>query len=158
MCVELTHISIHGNNLHTTTKDPIAQSDLPYMGKRSRDLGILLSLRKSPLYQGIQDSSLLLYKQPTLTFLRYANSPQILHSWVLRDSSITILIFGGFLASIPPMYTHWYAWGQLTHWRFCTSLIINMITQRVIVFCIGLASYKQLLSQQNKHDFFFFYK
>ena len=35
MCVEPTHISIHGNNLRTMTKDPTTQSDLPYMGKRT---------------------------------------------------------------------------------------------------------------------------
>ena len=33
--VKPIHMSIHGNNLHTTTKDPTAQSDLPYMVRRS---------------------------------------------------------------------------------------------------------------------------
>ena len=35
MRMEPTHISIHGNNLRTTTKDPTAQSDYHSMGRRS---------------------------------------------------------------------------------------------------------------------------
>ena len=102
-------MSIHVNNLHTTTKDPTAQSDLPYIGRRSlRSWDPPLHKEVPPLYQGIQVSSPLLYKQQTLTVLRYVNSPYLLHFWVLGDSSITDLTFGGSLADTPPVLSAWF--------------------------------------------------
>lgn len=46
ICVLPTHMPLHGNNLHAMSKDPIAQSDLPYMGKealRSQDFNSVSS-------------------------------------------------------------------------------------------------------------------
>ena len=64
-----THMSLHGNYLHITTKDSITQSDLLYMGRWSQISWDPSLYKEIPSYQGIQVSSPLLYQPQTLTFL-----------------------------------------------------------------------------------------
>ena len=103
-----THMSIHGNYLGVITKDPTAQSNLLYMGRCSQVSWDPSLYKEIPSYQGIQVSSPPLYKQQTITHLRYVNSLYLLHSWVLRDSSITDLTIGKFLAGTPPVLFDWF--------------------------------------------------
>ena len=124
-----THASLHGNYLHITTKGPTTQSNLLYMLRWSQ-VSWEPSLYKEILsYQGIQVSSLPLYKPQTWPFLRYVNPPYLLHSWVLREFSITDLTFRGSLTGIHwcPLigsfllffrHIHWHVCGWSTHWWF----------------------------------------
>ena len=103
-----THMSIHGNYLGVITKDSTAQSNLLYMGRCSQVSWDPSLYKEIPSYQGIQVSSPPLYKQQTITHLRYVNSLYLLHSWVLRDSSVTDLTIGKFLAGTPPVLFDWF--------------------------------------------------
>ena len=96
------------NYLHTTTKDPLTQSNLLYMERWSRVCRDPSLYKEIPMYQGIRVSSLLLYKPQTLPFLRYVNSPYLLHSWILGDFSIIDLTFRGSLASTPLVPFNWF--------------------------------------------------
>ena len=107
-CVGSTHMSLHGNYLHITTKDPTSQSNLLYVGRWSQLSWDPSLFKEIPPYQGIRVSSPPLYKQQTITHLRYVNSLYLLHSWVLRDSSITDLTIGKFLAGTPPVLFDWF--------------------------------------------------
>ena len=102
---------LHGAHSHILTWTLLAHHDqIPYHAIKSlvyvKVIPIILdpSLYKEiPLYQRIWVSSLPLYKPQTLPFLRYMNSPYLLHSWVLEDSSIIDLTFRVFLANTPSM-------------------------------------------------------
>ena len=51
--VFLTHVSLHGNNLHTTSKDPTTRSYLPYMGRealRSQNLKLQIYKESSCIH------------------------------------------------------------------------------------------------------------
>ena len=87
------------------------------------------SLQGNSLISRIQVSSLPLYKPQTWPFLRYVNPPYLLHSWVLREFSITDLTFRGSLTGIHwcPLigsfllffrHIHWHVCGWSTHWWF----------------------------------------
>ena len=107
-CVGSTHMSLHGNYLHITTKDPTSQSNLLYVGRWSQLSWDPSLFKEIPPYQGIRVSSPPLYKPQTLTFLRYMNSPWLWRAWVLGDSSITNLTFEESLAGTPSVLSDWF--------------------------------------------------
>ena len=60
-----TYASLYGNSLHYTPKDHTPRSSLPYIGRKTQDLGVLtpnLLYKEKPYIQGILVSFTPLYK------------------------------------------------------------------------------------------------
>ena len=132
--VFLTHVSLHGNNLHTASKDLTKRLYLSYMGRealRSRNLKLqIFSTRKALAFMESLSSYTPLYKHQTSLSLRYVkflqtltslSSERFFYHWlnirrVFGRHPIGVLcrFFILFVLQVP----YHCMFGRSTHWRF----------------------------------------
>ena len=106
VCVFSTPASPYGKNLRTISKDPSTYSYPPNMGIKPRDLRTLtmyLPYKGRSYVHRISVKLIPLYKHQASSSSRYVQFPKSHTFKVIRDSSVTDLIFGEFLTNTPPV-------------------------------------------------------